>query len=221
MKYKLTVFIAILAFAALLSGCSKKVSEAKAKKYMLSYLKQKYDEQFEITGSELENNNTMMVARYYYRFDAKSEDTGVTFTCNCDAYRQKDSDPYMTDNYEKALYQDAINKELSDVETNADGWTLRSIEDQIFSTHTGSHSYEEFKNDADKNTIFIKIDITADDPYTAASSIYDYLCCVRTISKYLCVDLYYPDKDVVFIKVRPDSDLEYKTVLQKMQELWG
>ena len=70
-------------------------------------------------------------------------------------------------------------------------------------------------------SIFIKIDITADDPYTAALSIYDYLCRVRTISKYLGVDLYYPDKDVVFIKVRPDSDLEYKTVLQEMQELWG
>ncbi len=221
---KISTLMVLMAFAVLLTGCARHYSTSQAKRQVLKFLKNKYDEKFEITDIEKQTYKEQFPYRTWYSYTATSKNTGISFDGVSEYFKTK-SGNIIGDYYEEALYKDELNKELTSIETNADGWEVKSIKAEILSecyySEKASSGIDEFKSDTEKINIFVDIVVNASDPHEALPSIFEYINKIYSVNKAVIVDIVNSNKDKrSFIKTMKMDELTYENILKSFDEDW-
>ena len=220
MKKRGILILLMLMMACLFTGCGKKkiaYTETEVREHILSWLENKFDEEFEILSLEDQlDTGAAMVSRRYYEYSARSLSTGIKFKGQTSYWYKKGSkDDYdIYDMYEEALYSDALEEEVNSIHLENDIWGKRQVDVYAYNTRymeKGSKNYESFKSDTDRVSISISFYMYGEFTEEMLPDLYDYATRLYAINKNVDITIYKTDGTIASVRMnRTDNpDLEY------------
>lgn len=221
MRGKLLFGVATIVLAALFTGCGagdNSYSQRTAKQHIAGWLQGKYPETFTITSIEKRAyGDGTSAGKDYYFYEAKSNDTGVSFegTTSC-SYDSANKDDYtVSDRYEEALYGEALCDEISSISHHLDQWGTLEFNikaDDARYKRSRSYDYNTFKADTEKVHIDINLYLDSDNSEAMLQELFNYTNRVYAINNDINLTIY-KEKDVPLASLRtkyaPEFNYQY------------
>lgn len=171
--FKLAAFIAIAALFVLMLGVSmgRKFTEGVTSDIVLDKLEDKYGQSFELKSVQIENvgNDTSMNR---YKMIVVPVGSDETFEVNASMDGNE-----ISDFYEKILYKDDIEKEVSSYYSDTTDWSITDI-DYAFTGNT-EYAYDNMNDYVSDGNVMVSVNaqITTKNPDIDAitESVYEYV----------------------------------------------